>query len=149
MADHCAVHDLMFSQMAKDLKTMAEAMTSSLDRIANQSSANGEKLELVLTAQGERKAICARQDMRIESCEKESAFILEELHKAEVQTEERTRELRTADATNAAASLERAKELWAHNQIQDDRHAKLSRLVYIGLGIFAAAELFAKVVFHQ
>ena len=140
MADHCAVHDLMFSQMAKDIKSMAESMTSALERIANQSTSNGDKLEQIAASQGERKAVCARQDMRIEACEKEAVFILDELHRSEVQLEERTKELRTADQTNSAA-------LWEHNKTQDERHEKLSKLVYIGLGIFAAVELAVKVIF--
>jgi hypothetical protein len=143
----------MFSQMAKDIKQMAEAMTSSLERIASQSSNNGDKLEQVLKAQGERKAVCARQDMRIEACEKESVFILEEIRKAEVQLDERTKELRTADQTNTAMSLERVKELWAHNTIQDERHAKLAKLVYTGLGGAVLAvgllEVSVQLIFHH
>lgn len=119
MGEHCAVHDILFSQMGKDLQAMAKSMTEALERIANQSSSNGDKLEQVLLSQGERKAVCARQDQRIEGLEKDASEVWDKMTLAEAKTD---------------ASFNK---LW-------DALNSLRRIVWVGTGIFIAAQIALK-----
>ena len=130
-SEHCALHDVMFTQMAKNLQSMADSLTSALERIAIQSTANGEKLEAVLLAQGDRKAVCARQDMRIEACEKDDAHQWTAIEK-------------TADDVDKMALAARAELDAKINKIWDAVNT-LRRVVYIGIGLWMAFEAYVKI----